>query len=67
MRLPSQGRKNDPSKKPSSRGLQAGYLLGVLFYPDDRSDMFLRNASFSVTTRRNITEDLTLHTIALRA
>jgi hypothetical protein len=38
------GSKNKPSKKPAQiRQRHAGLLLGLLFYPEYGSDMFLRN------------------------
>jgi hypothetical protein len=45
-------------KKVISRPLLSGFLLGLFFDPENRSDMFLRNVGdFKWTTRRYIPED----------
>jgi hypothetical protein len=42
--------------------LHAGFLLGLLFYPEDRGDMFFQNVGLlQWTAWRYIPEDLTLN------
>jgi hypothetical protein len=45
MSPPSSGSKNKPRKKPTELSacylLHAGFLIGLLFNPEDRGNMFL--------------------------
>jgi hypothetical protein len=57
---PSSGSNNKLSKKPAellSTCFHGGFLLGLFFYPEDESDMFLRNVgwlSMALYPRRDI-------------